>query len=187
MKKISLICMMAITAWSFQSCGNNNAPKEDSVDNAKDLNKGNKSVEGDDSKFAVNAANGGLLEVAMGQMALSKSQNPRIKAFGSMLVTDHTKANNELKALAANKNIAIPASLGEEEQKHVGSMKEKAGKDFDKDFMSMMVDDHKKDISEFEHAADKASDIDLKSFASSTLPTLRMHLDSAKAIHDALK
>lgn len=187
MKKISFICMMLVAAWSVQSCGNNSGTKEDSVDNAKEMNKDNKSVDNDDSKFAVEAANGGMLEVELGNLAQAKSQDTRVKNFGSMMVVDHTKANNELKALAANKNIAIPASLSEDEQKHVNMMKEKSGKDFDKAYMGMMVDDHKTDISDFEKAADKATDVDLKSFASSTLPTLRKHLDSAKAIHDAMK
>ena len=188
MKKYSLVTLMIAAACSFQSCSNETAqPKEDSVENAEDMNKKNPSVENDDSKFAVTAANGGMLEVAMGQLAVKKSQNARIKNFGSMLVTDHTKANNELKALAGNKNIALPASLSEEAQKHVDELAKKAGKDFDKDFISMMVDDHKNDISEFEKAADKVTDTDMKSFASGKLPTLRMHLDTAKAIHDAMK
>ena len=187
MKKYGLAGLMIAASCLILSCGNNNQPKEDSVENAKEMNKDNSSVESDDSKFAVTAANGGMLEVAMGQMAVEKSQNPRVKDYGSMLVTDHTKANNELKALAGNKNIAIPASLSEEAQKHVDEMGQKAGADFDKAFMSMMIDDHKKDIDEFEKANDKAKDVDLKSFASGKLPTLRMHLDSAKAIHDALK
>ena len=188
MKKYSFIALIIAAACSFQSCTNETAqPKEDSVDNAKDLNKKNPGVENDDSKFAVTAANGGMLEVALGELAVQKSQNPRVKNFGSMMVADHTKANNELKALAGSKNIALPPSLSEDAQKHVNEMSKKAGKDFDKDYIGMMVDDHKDDISEFEKAADKATDVDLKSFASSKLPTLRMHLDSAKAIHDAMK
>ena len=192
MKKYTLIALMTVSSWSIlSSCGeNNNNPEkksDDSVENAKDLNKDNKAMAEDDSKFAVTAANGGMLEVTLGGLAVQKSSNPRVKAYGSMLVTDHTKANNELKALALNKNIALPAALGEEEQHHVNDLSKKAGKDFDKAYMSMMVDDHKKDISEFEKASDKASDVDLKTFASQTLPTLRMHLDSAKAIHDAIK
>ncbi|MBE7171381.1 MAG: DUF4142 domain-containing protein [Williamsia sp.] len=189
MKKFSLIAMMVVAACSLQSCGSNNNDKsnEDSVDNARDLNKDNSSVEHDDSKFAVDAASGGMLEVALGQLAVQKSQNQRVKNFGSMMVTDHTKANNELKALAGNKNIVLPAALGDDAQKHVDEMSKKTGTDFDKAYIGMMVDDHKDDIDEFEKAADKAKDVDLKSFASTKLPTLRMHLDSAKAIHDAMK
>ncbi len=191
MKKYSLIAMMIVAAWSLSSCGeNNNNPDkkpDDSVESAKDLNKDNKAVDADDSKFAVTAANGSTLEVVLGELAQSKSQNARVKGFGSMMVADHTTANNELKALALNKNIALPGALAEDEQHHVDDLKKKAGKDFDKAYMGMMVDDHKNDISEFEKASDKATDVDLKSFASQKLPILKMHLDSAKAINDALK
>lgn len=191
MKKISFIALVLFASISFTSCGeNNNNPDkkpDDSVESAKDLNKDNKAVSADDSKFAVTAANGGLLEVMLGTMALEKTQNPRVKAFGTMMVTDHTTANNELKALALNKNIAIPGALGEDMQHHVNDLKNKVGKDFDKAYMSMMVDDHKTDISDFEKAADKADDVDLKSFAATKLPILKAHLDSAKAINDAIK
>ena len=51
----------------------------------------------------------------------------------------------------------------------------------------MMVDYHKEDIDEFEKCSNNSKDADLKAFAAKTLPVLRTHLDSAKAINDALK
>lgn len=103
------------------------------------------------------------------------------------MVKDHTQANTELKALAANKNVSIPPAMNEEHQKHVSEMREKTGDAFDKAYMSMMVDDHQKDVSDFEGASNKAGDANLKAFAAKTLPVLRMHLDSAKAINGNMK
>src|SRR5690242_4592748 len=50
-----------------------------------------------DKRFAENAAKGGMMEVAMGREAASKAQNNDVKQFGNRMVTDHSKANNELK------------------------------------------------------------------------------------------
>ncbi|MEO6933177.1 MAG: DUF4142 domain-containing protein [Chitinophagaceae bacterium] len=186
MKKISLFAMLLLASWSFQSCGNNDASK-DAVEKAEDKNDANTAVKEDDSKFVVEAGNGGMMEIQAGQLAQQKGVNPRVKAFGAMLVADHTKVGDELKALAATKNITVPAILGEDQQKHINDLQKVTGKDFDKEYMSMMVDDHKKDISAFEDASNKGSDADIKSFASKTIPTLKMHLDSAQAIKDALK
>jgi putative membrane protein len=137
--------------------------------------------------FAVAAANGGMMEVELGKLAQQNGANQRVKDFGKMMVDDHTKVNDQLKSLATSKNITLPASLGDDAQKHVNDLSKKTGKDFDKAYISMMVDDHKKDIKEFEKAGKDLKDNDIKNLAMQSLPTLQKHLDSAEAIHKVVK
>lgn len=137
-------------------------------------------------KFVTEAAGGGMMEVTLGQTAQQQASNQRVKDFGSMMVRDHSKANDELKAIANAKNFTLPATLPEKHQDHVNDLSKKQGKDFDKAYMKMMVKDHEEDIKKFEKAARESSDATIKDFATRTLPTLRMHLDSAKAINKAL-
>jgi putative membrane protein len=132
--------------------------------------------------FVVEAAGGGMMEVTLGQVAQQQAENQRIKDFGAMMVTDHTKANNELKAITTAKKFALPTALPKMHQQHVDELRKKQGRDFDKAYMKMMVDDHQKDIRAFEKAAEGSHDTTVKAFATRTLPTLRKHLDSAKAI-----
>jgi len=136
----------------------------------------------DDAEFAVKAANGGMAEVAMGQLAQSNAANPRVKDFGAMMVKDHTDAGDKLKQLAQQKNIVLPSTLADKEQKMVSDLQKKTGKDFDKAYMNLMRDDHKKDIKEFTKAGNACKDSDLKGFANNTLPVLQKHLDSVRAI-----
>ena len=103
-----------------------------------------------------------------------------------MMVADHEKAGNELKALATSKNVTLPASVGDDHQKKIDSLGNKTGKDFDKAFMKMMKDDHEKAINLFEKNANN-DDADVKAFVNKTLPTLRMHLDSVKVIIKGMK
>lgn len=185
MKKVTLICMLALGAFTFQSCGSKKA-SDDSVENADNANE-KKEDNGtgqkeDDSEFAVKAASGGMLEVEAGRMAQEKSQNQQIKAFGAKLVTDHTKANDELKALAATKNVTLPTTPGEDAQKHIDELRKLTGTDFDKKFISMMVDDHEDDVNLFKKAADDAKDPGIKAFAAKTLPTLEEHLTMVKEL-----
>jgi putative membrane protein len=135
----------------------------------------------------VKAADGGMEEVQMGKLANEKATNQRVKNFGQMMVDDHSKAGDELKSLASQKNVTLPASMSDDHQKDMDDLNKKKGKDFDKSYMKMMVSDHEKDISEFEKAAKNATDADLKAWADKTLPVLRKHLDSAKAINSSLK
>jgi putative membrane protein len=136
----------------------------------------------DDSSFTMEAAHGGLMEVQLGTYAQQNASSERVKAFGAMMVRDHSKANDELKAIAASKNLTLPASMDDKMKKDMDNLMKKTGRDFDKAYMNMMLDDHKKDVKEFEKASDKCQDPDIKGFASKTLPVLRTHLDSAKAI-----
>jgi putative membrane protein len=164
------------------SCNNNGEKHQDTVDSAKTVNKEVKAVQPDASNFAVNAANGGMMEVILGKIAQEKASSPRVKAFGEMMVKDHTEANDNLKAIATTLNIAVPDSVSDDTKKEIDHMKMKKGKDFDKAYVKMMVEDHKKDIAEFRKCADNCSDSTIKSFASNTLPVLEKHLDSIQAI-----
>lgn len=192
MKKVFIV-MIASGLLLTQACNDAN---NDSVDSAKEANDQKDSVsdkeaanmgaaapvDEKDADFAVEAANGSMMEVEMGKVAQTKATNPRVKNFAEMLVNDHTKAGENLKSIAASKNITLPMTMGEDAQKKMADLNKKNGKDFDKAYMDMMLDDHKADVDKFKDAANDCKDADLKNFAMQTLPTLQMHLDSAKAI-----
>lgn len=139
------------------------------------------SVSKDDAKFVVDAAAGGMEEVQLGQMAQQKALSPDVKAFGAMMERDHSKAGDRLTALAKDKNIVIPSALAPDMQKIANDLIGKNGADFDRAYISLMVDDHKQDIKEFERESKSGADADIRAFADSSLHMLRMHLDSAES------
>ena len=136
----------------------------------------------DATEFVTKAASGGMMEVALGRVAQEKAASQRVKDFGNMMVTDHTQANDELKSLASSKNVTVPSTMMPEQQKHMDELSKKTGADFDKAYVKMMVNDHKKDVAEFKKASEKSTDADIKNFAAKTLPVLQKHLDSILAI-----
>lgn len=131
--------------------------------------------------FMKKSAQGGMAEVEMGKLAVQKATDPEVKKFGQMMVDDHGKANTELKSLAGNKSVTLPADLGSH-QGHFDKLKILAGADFDKAYVSAMVDAHETDVEAFQSQADKSSDPDVKAFAAKTLPVLKKHLESIKTI-----
>ena len=177
-----LFSSILVLGFGICACNNSSDNHQDAVDSAKTVNKEVKPVESDASNFAVTAANGGMMEVELGKIAEHNASNPRVKAFGAMMVKDHSEANEKLKGLATELNITLPDSVSDDTKKEIDHMKMKKGKDFDKAYVDMMVDDHKKDIGEFRKCADKCSDSTIKTFASNTLPTLQKHLDSIQSI-----
>lgn len=138
---------------------------------------------GDDAKdFSKEAAQGGMMEVQLGQIAMKNGGSQAVKGFGKMMVDDHTQINNQLKDLASRKNVDIPTSVSDDQQKDIDKLSKETGKEFDKDYVKMMIKDHKDDIDAFKKAGDKISDSDYKSFIQNTVPTLQKHLNAIQEI-----
>jgi putative membrane protein len=140
-----------------------------------------------DSDFVNKAAQGGMAEVQLGQMVAQKAQNQAVKDFAQRMVDDHSKANDQLKQLASQKGINLPTDLDSSDKQFQDKLSSASGASFDKMYMDHMVQDHKKDVSEFQSEADKASDPDVKSFAQQTLPTLQQHLQLAQQTDKQVK
>jgi len=140
-----------------------------------------------DKDFATKAAEGGMMEVELGQLAAAKATSNDVKDFGNRMVLDHGKANDALKSLAANKGLTLPTQPGADEKKTSNDLSMKNGKDFDKAYISDMIKDHEKDAKEFEKATKDVQDPDLKSWASKTLPVVQDHLKMAKQIAAKMK
>ena len=139
-----------------------------------------------DLKFVKEAAVGGMEEVQLGQLAAQKASDPEVKNFGQHMVDDHSKANTQLMQLASQKGLTPPTTLPADKQKDMDRLNSLSGAAFDKAYMSMMVKDHKKDVSEFQKESKSGKDSDLKSFASTTLPTLQNHLKMAQDINSRI-
>jgi putative membrane protein len=199
-----LLCALALTAFTCRNETNNNNTDTSTttsiVDTSGTETSGTtsttstgssggtvSSLDTTDKEFVVKAAQGGMAEVMLGQMASSKGTSPDVKNFGNRMVSDHGKANDELKQLAQNKGMALPGDVDKETKKFADRLSKTSGKDFDKEYINNMVDDHEKDVNEFEKASKNAKDPDLRAWAAKTLPTLQDHLKMAKDTKAKLK
>jgi putative membrane protein len=135
-----------------------------------------------DSSFYKNAAEGGMSEVELGQLAQQKASNQAVKDFGAMMVKDHTAANEKLKGLAASKQVSLPDSPSIMQKASKTKLNMLSGDSFDKSYVTGMIADHKEDIKEFQQEASEGKDPQAKAFASATLPTLQMHLQKIQSI-----
>jgi putative membrane protein len=139
-----------------------------------------------DSEFMTKAASGGILEVALGKEVTQRATSPEAKQAAQMMVTDHTKANTELKALAAKKGITLPPTLGDDQKKVFDDVLAKKGADLDKEYVKEMIKDHHEDIKEFTDASAKAGDPEIKALAAKTVPVLKMHLAMFEKLQAAM-
>jgi putative membrane protein len=198
MKNLSIYIPGLALALAFSACGGSGG--SDSVKDAKAANEAKvdsqkkRETPPDSSKimvskeaadFLVNAYSGGLAEVQLGSVAQTHSSNKDIKAFGAMMVRDHSDQGIRLKAVADSLHVTLPVTISTSQQKMITDLQKRSGKDFDKAYIARMVSDHQQDIDEFERQAKKGVP-EVSAFANSSLPMLHKHLDSAQNLRKLL-
>lgn len=177
MKNLKPLYFLLALALVIQACGDNQRAKNF---NDKTL------VDGGGLRFLKQGNEGGLTEIKASTLAETVSKNQRVSNFAKMMIADHTQAGKELSDLAKNKLVDLNDSLSIEHQKTIDSLAKLSNGDFDKAYMKMMVNDHMEAVSLFEEASNNKNNA-VQKLARKTLPTLKMHLDSAKAIYTSLK
>lgn len=139
-----------------------------------------------DRNFARAAAAGGLSEVELGRLADRKGQASEVRAFGQRMVSDHSKANNQLKEIAAAANIPLPDAPGAEDRAMREQLDMMQGDAFDRHYLGGQISAHQQTVQLFEYEVGSGQDLQLKKFASQALPLLMQHLEMAKKIDGQL-
>jgi putative membrane protein len=139
----------------------------------------------DSSDFVTKAAEAGLTEVGLGQLAARKARNKKVVEFAERMVKDHSAANDELKALASEKGIhvpvdCIPCQSKFKEFANVGMT------GLDEQYAKLMVEDHQAAVKLFEKESTDGKDPDIKKWAGEKLPVLKHHLAMAQELNDEL-
>ena len=138
----------------------------------------------EDIEFATKAAEGGIKEVRLGELAQQQAASPEVQQFGQRMVQDHGQANEQLMQIAQQKGIELPQEMSPEAQQLHDELQQKSGAEFDQAYMDEMVSDHQEDIDEFQQYVETGQDPDLTSFAEQTLPVLEEHLQLAQQTHE---
>jgi len=188
----------------FASCGNQST--KDSVDKADSANAAKTDTSSSSGKsdssastttpikadeatttFLVKAANGGMAEVALSQLAKEKSKDSSIVHFADMMLMDHGDANAKVKTLAAERNVTLPAEPDADHKKKADDLGKKTGKDFDKGYVDAMVKDHTETVDLFKKASGDVKYTPVKTFIDNTLPVIEQHLARVKEIKKGMK
>jgi len=178
---------------SVEKADSANAAKSDSstvkTDSTASTSTAQPAIKTDEktTDFLVKAANGGLAEVKLAQLAKDKGSAAAVKEFADMMITDHGAANDKVKQLAAARNVTLPAEPDADHQKKADDLSKKTGKDFDKAYVDAMVKGHKETVDMFKNASTKVTDGDVKAFIDNTIPTLEHHLQRIQDIKKGIK
>jgi putative membrane protein len=138
----------------------------------------------DDQEFLRKAAQDGLAEVQLGQLAQHKAMREEVRQFAARMVDDHAKANEKLKSIAAANGVQVPSSLDRKHEKEMNELSQLIGGDFDRAYMSRMLSEHHEDVERFRERAKADPQNDVTRFAAATLPVLESHMAAARATSD---
>ena len=133
-----------------------------------------------DRQFMAKAAQSDMTEIQTSQLALKRSQNQQVRQFAQEMIQQHTQSSNKLKPLAAQKGVALPKSLGADNQALLTQLTRLSGTQFDQAYMSGQARAHAKTQSFYQSELQQGQDTDVKSFASQVLPIVTAHLRMAQ-------
>ena len=139
-----------------------------------------------DEKFAIKAAQGGIAEVKLGELAEDKAQSEAVRRFGQRMAEEHTKANHRLKEAALKEKISLPKEMDKKDQSTYDALAKLSGAEFDKAYVRDVAQAHQDDIAEFGTEARTGQRENIKTFAAETLPVLKEHLKAAKDMRVAM-
>ena len=136
--------------------------------------------------FIETVAQEGMLEVTLGKLAMEKASRPGVKDFGKLMLRDHTKMNDQLKALSSVKGLKLPVSLPAKELEQVRQMSQMEIPYFEKLYMKMMIENHNKHIELFKGAGN-SPDTAISNFSRKFLTMLETHREHALKVRERIK
>lgn len=139
-----------------------------------------------DYKFVTEATQGALMEIHLGDTARKNGLSQVVKDFGERMFTDHSRANEQLKAVVQSKGATLPLDVNDKTNEAMKDLHNKTGADFDKAYAKHMVKDHEKDVKLYQKASENLDDPQLKSFAAKQVPILQQHLRLARQLNDQI-
>jgi putative membrane protein len=135
-----------------------------------------------DATFMTLAARGGMAEVQLGQLAQTKGSSAAVKRFGERMVREHGESNQAMMALAQQKQITPPDTVGADHQQTYDNLSKLRGRAFDRAFAQAMVQNHQQDLQAYQEEAQNGTDPEVKAFAARHVPILQEHLRMAQQL-----
>lgn len=196
---VSIACAMVVTLACDRNGENRTADKRAASEQTNAIGTGGAGslfgvgVEG----FVQKAAEAGMAEVQLGQLAAERASSPDVKNFAQMMVRDHSKAGDELKRTVSGRDVQLPAQLDEKHRDKLEKLRQLQGAEFDREYMQTMVDGHEDVVDLLGDRANEASkpsgdgaraalETAVNDWAAKTLPTVQQHLRQAREIRERL-
>ena len=136
--------------------------------------------------FLKTAAQEHQAEIALAQLALQKAESADVKQFGAKMLQEHQQANLEVQQLAMKEGVTLPKRISDKQKVKLQQLAQLSGRTFDLAYIQYMLQDHTKDVKEFEQTAERLQNQTMKNWAFHTLPMLKQQLVLASSLATSL-
>jgi putative membrane protein len=134
------------------------------------------------SEFSRNATQTHLAEINMAGIAKTQSQNEEVRDYAEMLIDDHRNAFEKLDNLMKEHGDMEARTLEAGTKQEIERMRGLSGLEFDREYLNMMVEGHKKALAMVQQAAASAMNPDVQDYAEDLVPTIEKHLQRAQEL-----
>ena len=135
-----------------------------------------------DMGFVREAASGNLMEIQLGQLAQNKASNPAVKQFAQRMVADHNNLENQLTSVASSGGQSFTPTMDSRHQNQINKLQGLSGAEFDRNYMSLMIRAHQRDVNNFQTQSQSANSAQVRTLATNSLPVLQQHLSLAQQV-----
>ncbi len=135
-----------------------------------------------DMPFVREVASGNLMEIQLGQLAQNKASNPAVKQFAQRMVADHNNLQNQLTSVASSGGQSFTPTMDSRHQNQINRLQGVSGAEFDREYMSLMIRAHQRDVNNFQTQSQSANSAQVRTLATNSLPVLQQHLSLAQQV-----
>jgi len=142
----------------------------------------------DDAQIAAIADAANSAEVEQGKLARARASDSRVRTFATMMVEHHGEALRDQQALSVGKqDNADSRRLSDEANAALQSLQLKSGTDFDRAYIQLQCDEHRKVLNTLdEKLLPAAKDPALKVYLENLKPKVEAHLAQAERLQKEL-
>lgn len=179
-------CTAAVAVLALAACSDSSGSSMDGILNpfsgSASTGSASSSLTAADTGFVMEAAQGGVAEVQLGELAQRKASSQAVRDFGRTMVTQHSQANRELTSIASSKGLTAPTAPDPGRKAVSTALESLSGPAFDQQYVQQQLADHEVQLSLFQNEAQRGQDPDLRAFAERYTPVIRQHIDMLRGL-----
>lgn len=135
-----------------------------------------------DTKFIREVAADNALETSLGQLAERKAENSEVRQFAQRMVADHNRLQNDWATMASRNGVAYNTGFGKHHKKKLDQIQNLSGREFDRAYMTLMIQNHKDYVDYFRKEGRGANSAPVRNLVAAGLPTLEQQWNMAKQV-----
>jgi putative membrane protein len=133
-----------------------------------------------DSAFISQVDEGHVTEIRLAQVAESRATDLGVKRYAQKMTQDHNRMRSEWTEVSSKNGLRLSTIMSPHHQAQMTRLASLSGAEFDRAYMSTMVQNHQETISTLENRGRSAQSAEVRQLVSRSIPSVQEHLRLAQ-------